>query len=74
MSLDSFKTRRALTVGADLVEYYSLKALETSGFPSVARLPFSLKILLENLLRREDNAFVHADDIRAMASGGTTTI
>ena len=72
MSLDSFKTRRALTVGADTIEYYSLKALETQ-FPSVARLPFSLKILVENLLRREDNAFVHADDIRAMAGGGTST-
>jgi aconitate hydratase len=72
MSLDSFKTRRALTVGADTLEYFSLKALEESGFPSVARLPFSLKILLENLLRREDNAFVHAADVRALASGGTT--
>ena len=37
-------------------------------FPQVASLPFSLKILLENLLRREDNGFVKADDIRALAS------
>ncbi len=35
----------------------------------MARLPFSLKILLENLIRREDNAFVRADDIRALAGG-----
>src|SRR5262245_49184625 len=73
MSLDSFKTRRALSAGADAVDYFSLKALEESGFPSVARLPFSLKILLENLLRREDNAFVHAADIRALAGGGAST-
>ena len=59
MSLDSFKTRTTLTVGRDTVDYFSLPALETPGFASVDRLPFSLKILLENLLRREDDAFVH---------------
>jgi len=69
MSLDSFKTRRTLTVGADTLDYFSLAALEQGGFPHVARLPFSLKILLENLLRREDNAFVHAADIKALANG-----
>ena len=41
------------------------------GFPGVERLPFSLKILLENLLRREDDAFVKADDIRALAGVGS---
>ena len=69
MSLDTFKTRRSLTVGGETLDYYSLGALEAAGFSHVARLPFSLKILLENLLRREDNAFVHAKDIRALASG-----
>jgi aconitate hydratase len=49
------------------VQIYSLPALERAGFPGVARLPYSMKILLENLLRREDNAFVKADDIRAIA-------
>jgi aconitate hydratase len=68
MSLNSFKTRQTLTVGTDTLDYFSLPALETAGFPGVARLPFSLKILLENLLRREDDAFVKADDIRALAS------
>src|SRR5690606_2904681 len=57
-----------LAVGTETVDIYSLPALERAGFPGVARLPFSLKILLENLLRREDDAFVHADDIRALAS------
>jgi aconitate hydratase len=69
LSLDSFKTRTSLTVGADTISIYSLPALERE-FPGVATLPFSLKILLENLLRREDNAFVKAADIRALASWG----
>jgi aconitate hydratase len=72
-SLDSFKTRTSLTVGADTVSIYSLPALERE-FPAVARLPYSLKILLENLLRREDNAFVKTADIRALASWDPKTI
>ena len=68
MSLDSFKTRTTLTLGSEQLDYFSLPALERAGFPGIARLPFSLKILLENLLRREDDAFVHAGDIRALAS------
>jgi aconitate hydratase len=68
MSLNSFNTRQALRVGADSFDYFSLPALEADGFPAVSRLPFSLKILLENLLRREDNAFVKKDDIKALAA------
>jgi aconitate hydratase len=71
MSLDSFKTRTTLTSGADSVTIYSLPALEKQ-FPQAARLPFSLKILLENLLRREDNGFVKADDIKALATWDPT--
>jgi aconitate hydratase len=63
---NTFNTLSTLTVGGETVEYFSLRALE-SQFPQVAKLPFSLKILLENLLRREDGAFVKADDIRALA-------
>ena len=48
---------------------FSLPALEKAGFPGLARLPYSLKILLENLLRREDGRFVDADDIAALAGG-----
>jgi aconitate hydratase len=68
MSHNSFNTRTTLTVGSETVDYFSLPALEQAGCAGVGRLPFSLKILLENLLRREDGAFVHADDIRALAS------
>ena len=73
-SLDSFKTRTPLSVGADTVSIYSLPALQKAGFPNVARLPYSLKILLENLLRREDNGFVKAADITALASWDPKTI
>jgi aconitate hydratase len=67
MSLDSYKTRRALTVGGDTVHYYSLPALEAAGHPGVARLPYSLRILLENLLRREDGRWVRAADVETLA-------
>jgi aconitate hydratase len=54
------------------MQMYSLPALEKAGFPNVSRLPYSMKILLENLLRREDNAYVKADDIRAIAEWNAT--
>jgi aconitate hydratase len=66
-SLDTFKTKTSVTSGSETFAIYCLQKLEAE-FPHVARLPFSLKILLENLLRREDDAFVPADDIRALAS------
>src|SRR5688572_19482576 len=71
-TLNSFGTRTELRVSGQAVQYYSLPALEKAGFPGVARLPYSMKILLENLLRREDNAFVKADDIRALANWKAT--
>ena len=67
MSLDSFSTRRRLTLDSGPVDYFSLPALADAGAGDVRRLPFSLKILLENLLRREDGRSVTADDIRALA-------
>ena len=73
-SLDTFHTRTSLSVGADRLDYFSLPALERAGFPNVARLPYSLKILLENLLRREDNAFVKTNDIQALASWDPATV
>src|SRR5689334_22127347 len=71
-TLNSFGTRTELHVGGKPVQIYSLPALEKAGYPGVARLPYSMKILLENLLRREDNAFVKADDIRAVAEWNAT--
>jgi aconitate hydratase len=71
-TLNSFGTRTEIQVGGKPVQIYSLPALEKAGFSGVARLPYSMKILLENLLRREDNAFVKADDIRAVAEWKAT--
>jgi aconitate hydratase len=68
MTVNTFGTRTALRVGGQSVQIYSLPALDKAGFAGVARLPYSMKILLENLLRREDNAFVKADDIAALAN------
>jgi len=67
ISNNSFGTRQSLTAGNDSFHLYSLRALETSGYESVARLPYSLKILLENMLRREDGRFVTAQDIETLA-------
>ena len=64
---DSFNSRRTLSVGGKDYVYYDLKEAEKNGLQGVARLPFSLKVLLENLLRNEDDRTVKADDIRALA-------
>ena len=66
-SKNSFSTRSALRSGGESVDIFRLNALERAGVGNVARLPFSLKVLLENLLRHEDERFVFADDIRALA-------
>jgi aconitate hydratase len=66
-SVDSFGTRASLSYGGRHAHYFSLVALEAKGFPGIARLPFSLKILLENLLRHEDGRFVKAADVEALA-------
>jgi aconitate hydratase len=66
-SSNSFGAQTTLRVGDRTFRIHSLPALEKAGFPGVSRLPYSMKILLENLLRREDNAFVKTDDIKALA-------
>src|SRR5215475_10921023 len=63
---NSFGARDKLSVGAQVFEIYRLEKLEQQGLGTVTHLPFSLRILLENLLRCEDERFVHADDIRAL--------
>ena len=66
-TVNSFKTRRDLNLGGRTVQYFSLQALRDAGYPEIDRLPYSLKILLENLLRHEDGRFVKAADIEALA-------
>jgi aconitate hydratase len=65
-SVDSFGARGSLEVQGRRYEIYRLSALTEAGL-DVATLPYSLKILLENLLRTEDGADITADDIRALA-------
>jgi aconitate hydratase len=63
---DSFKSQSTLTAGKTTYNMFRLKALEASGV-DLTRLPFSLRILLENLLRHEDGRSVTADDIQFLA-------
>ncbi|PIQ42757.1 MAG: aconitate hydratase AcnA [Gammaproteobacteria bacterium CG11_big_fil_rev_8_21_14_0_20_46_22] len=63
--LDSFKCHKTLSVNGKEYHYADLKAAEAAGLDGVSRLPFSLKILLENLLRHEDGNVVKKEDIHA---------
>jgi aconitate hydratase len=64
-SLDSFKSRQTLTVGDRTYTYYSIPEAEKNGLSDAAALPFSMKVLLENLLRYEDDRSVKKGDIDA---------
>ena len=64
---NSFGSRATLKVHNSAYEVYRLDAVEKRGVGNVARLPFSLKVLLENLLRNEDGRFVRANHIEALA-------
>ena len=64
---DTLKTRRSLSVGGKSYDYFSIKAAEDSGLGDLSRLPYSMKVLLENLLRFEDGRTVSVDDVKAVA-------
>src|SRR5450432_1051698 len=66
-SLDSFKCQKTLKVGGKTYVYYSLPTAEKNGLKGISRLPYSMKVLLENLLRNEDDRTVKKDDILAVA-------
>src|SRR5438552_11221264 len=66
--VDSFGTRKTLTIGDQSYDIFRLDLLEKAGFKNVSRLPVSLKVLLENLLRQEDNHHVSTGDIEALAN------
>jgi aconitate hydratase len=68
---DTLKTRRALTAGGVTYDYFSLEAAQAE-IGDISRLPFSLKVLLENLLRYEDGRTVSVDDVKAVAEWLTT--
>ena len=67
-SNDSLNTRRDLVVGDKTYAYYSLPAAEEAGLTGVSRLPASMKVLLENLLRNEDGKSVGPEDLKAVAA------
>ena len=66
LGANSFNAYSNLKVGSKNYAYYDLKKAEANGLDGVSRLPFSLKVLLENLLRFEDGRTVTADDVKAV--------
>ena len=71
---DSFNVTRTLDVGGRSYTYFSLDAAEQAGIGPVSKLPRSLKVLLENLLRHEDGNTVTEEDIRTVARAGQETV
>jgi aconitate hydratase len=69
--MNSFNSQSILKSGDSEFDYFSLEKAETAGVGPVSKLPFSSRVMLENLLRFEDGLTVTADDIRAVAAGGT---
>ena len=67
-SIDSHHSRKELKVGNKTYVYYSLRAAEAEGLTGISRLPVSMKVLLENLLRHEDNLTVREADLKAVAA------
>lgn len=71
-SLNTLKTESELNVNGQTYHYFSLKEAEKNHFSGISRLPYSLKVLFENLLRFEDNKTVTTHDIQALATWLTT--
>jgi aconitate hydratase len=68
MSLDSFKCRKELLVDGKTYVYFSLPEAEKNGLKGVSQLPYSMKVLLENLLRHEDGRTVSKKDIEGVSA------
>jgi len=66
--VDSFGTRKGLAVGNQSYDIFRLDLLEKAGFKNISQFPVSLKVLLENLLRQQDNHHVNKGDIEALAN------
>src|SRR2546425_11682914 len=69
--MNTFNSQSTLKVGSAEFDYFSLENAEKAGAGAVSKLPFSLRVMLENLLRFEDGLTVTAEDIRAVAAGST---
>jgi aconitate hydratase len=68
---DSAKTRTSLSAGGTTMDYYSIPAAQAAGLGDFSKLPASLKVVLENMLRFEDGKTVTVDDIKAFAEWAT---
>src|SRR5712671_3223334 len=66
-SRDSFRCCKSLNVGNKTYAFFSLEAAEKNGLKGISRLPVSMKVLLENLLRNEDGRSVTKEDLQAFA-------
>ncbi|HVN49221.1 MAG TPA: aconitate hydratase AcnA [Bacteroidota bacterium] len=73
-TVNSFNSKQTLKVGSKTYSYYSLKVLEEKLGVPLNRLPISLRILLENLLRREDGSIVRKEDIEAIANWNSKAV
>ena len=69
--MNSFGSKSTLTVGDSKFDYFSLEAAENAGAGAISKMPFSLKVMLENLLRFEDGSTVSKDDVLAVARSAT---
>ena len=67
-TFDSYHTHDTINTADGPATYFSLQRLKASGFPGIDALPYSLRILLETLLRNEDGVRITAEDIKALAS------
>ncbi|RZA27372.1 MAG: aconitate hydratase AcnA [Proteobacteria bacterium] len=70
--LDTFKSLKTLQVDGETFHYFSLPEASKNGLGDISKLPYSLRVLLENLLRYEDGSIVTADDARALQKWQTT--
>lgn len=68
---DVFQARKSFTVGGKTYNYYSLKALEDAGVGNVSKLPYSIKVLLESVLRQVDGRVITKDHVENLARWGT---
>ena len=67
MSTDAFAARRRLPTRAGEVTIFHLAALEQAGLARLERLPYSIRVLLESVLRQVDGRLIRPDDVRAVA-------
>ena len=67
-TVNSFNSKAAFSVGGNAYTIYRLAALAQAGVGNVAQLPFSIKVLLESLLRTEDGHSVMGEDVAALAN------